>query len=138
MAFNSTKLTTAFLPDTLRIIEAYAFEGCDGITEVTLPESIESVDLCVFSQCFNLTTITILGIDTVMMNESLCIGTEDRTAEIRVIIPDGMQLPDNVFDEYTIAHVSIIGEEPYPYENLIGVAICLLVLFFIIRLFREV
>jgi hypothetical protein len=49
-----------------------------------------------------------------------------------------MQLPDNVFDEYTIAHVSIIGEEPYPYENLIGVAICLLVLFFIIRLFREV
>jgi hypothetical protein len=112
MAFCSTNLTAAFLPDSLRILGKYAFTECNGITEVTLPESIESVDAGAFYQCFNLTTITILGSDTVMMAESLCVGTEDRTAEIHVVIPDGMQLPDNVFDEYTIAHVSIIGEEP--------------------------
>ena len=138
LAFSSTNLTSAFLPDSLRIIEPYAFNRNPGITEVTLPVSVESVGIGVFSDCLNLTTITILGSDTVLMEGSLGVGVEDHVVEVQVNIQSDMHLPDNVFDEYTIGHVSIIGEEPYPYENLIGVAICLLVLFFIIRLFREV
>lgn len=43
-AFEDARgLSTALLPSSLRQIEAYAFTGCTGLTELTLPEGLLSI-----------------------------------------------------------------------------------------------
>jgi hypothetical protein len=34
--------------------------------------------------------------------------------------------------------VEVMGERPYPWENLIGVAFCILIVIMILKFFREV
>jgi len=138
MVFYNTGLQDAFIPDSVRTIGMMAFYECDGLKEVVIPENVDSIESGAFGCCFNLGSITILDPDTALYEGSLGIGDWEHSVTVDIHIPEGMVVPDDAFNSYTKPNILVMGEEPYPYENLIGVAICLLVLFIIIRLFREV
>lgn len=57
-AFNSTKLTSINLPNSLITIEHSAFRGCSNITSITIPSTVTSIGDNAFYQCDNLTTVT--------------------------------------------------------------------------------
>lgn len=41
-AFESTNVETVIIPDTVRLIEFFAFRGCSNLKEVTVPPSVEN------------------------------------------------------------------------------------------------
>ena len=51
-----TKLT---LPDSVKSIGRYAFQGCSGLTELTLPNSVKSIGDRAFAYCSGLTELTL-------------------------------------------------------------------------------
>jgi hypothetical protein len=57
---------------------------------------------------------------------------------IEVKVPKGYSIPEDATDGYTELVVSVIGEKPYPYENILGVIACILILIGILRFVREV
>ena len=50
--------TNLVIPDSVTIIESFAFTGCSGLTAVTIPNSVTSIGLNVFSDCSGLTSVT--------------------------------------------------------------------------------
>lgn len=58
-AFQFSSLTNAVIPNSITIIENYAFYGCQFLTTVTLPVSVTNLGRVVFSYCNNLTNISV-------------------------------------------------------------------------------
>ena len=56
---NGQEPTELFLPDGVKQIPAYAFNGCTSLTSIHIPKSVESIDLSAFNGCNNLTDITV-------------------------------------------------------------------------------
>ena len=52
-------LTELTLPNRVRIIEVSAFQGCSGLTELTLPNSVKSIGDRAFQGCSGLTELTL-------------------------------------------------------------------------------
>ena len=50
-----TALKELVLPDGLKVIEDYAFDGA-GLTSITVPQTVESIGSLSFARCANLTT----------------------------------------------------------------------------------
>ena len=48
------------IPDTVTVINQYAFSGCTSLTSVEIPESVTSVGVCAFANCSNLESVIIL------------------------------------------------------------------------------
>jgi len=55
------------IPNNILSINAYAFQGCIGLTSITIPDSVTSIASYVFSGCSGLTDIPVLpaGITTI-------------------------------------------------------------------------
>ena len=102
------------------------------VTEVVIgPET--------FLEYFNLKTIDFKGDAMELQEGALDIGTADHTVRVDVNLIYGASIPSNsVTNDYTVLDVNKEGEHPYPWENLIGVAVCLLILLGIVRLIKEV
>ena len=47
------------IPNTVKVIEDGAFQGCKGLTEIRIPDSVESTGLYSFGSCPDLTTVTL-------------------------------------------------------------------------------
>ena len=59
-AFQScANLTTVELPESLLNIEASAFYGCTGLTEMVIPDGVTNIDGSVFHSCRNLESISL-------------------------------------------------------------------------------
>ena len=56
-AFQSTKITSVTLPDTVTSIGWFAFAECDALHTVTLPASVISIDYGAFDACPALTIL---------------------------------------------------------------------------------
>lgn len=56
---NCTKITSVYLPETVKEIERQAFSGCQSLVEFTCPESLEKISSYAFSNCSNLETINV-------------------------------------------------------------------------------
>lgn len=56
--FDSAKITSMILPDTLKSIEYEAFRGC-RLKEVNIPDSVESIDNSAFMECNSLAKVMI-------------------------------------------------------------------------------
>ncbi len=68
-----SSLKNIFLPNTLTVIDAYAFYNNRNLTEVVIPESVEQINKGAFDSCVGLESITIL-------NPACVIYSEDDTA----------------------------------------------------------
>ncbi len=137
-AFNGCGFTELTIPSSVTDIGVYAFSGCESLESVMVPQSVKYIGMNAFSSCYSLKTIEFLGTSVEFDEGALSIGDEDGDVEVTVIVPNGMSLPDDVGGEFTDITVVEKGKRPYPYENLIGVAICILVLLFIVRRFGRV
>lgn len=52
------KLTTVYLPSTLKYIDSWAFGRCSGLSSITIPENVEAIEyLFPFQECTNLLSI---------------------------------------------------------------------------------
>ncbi len=138
-AFGGAAFEEITLPSSVTYVSMYAFAACPKLKEVTFEGEGElTLSVGAFNECLSLETITFNSTDVSFEELSLDIGTDDRPAEVTVSIPKGLDIPDNAIGEYTTLNIEVQGERPYPYENLIGVAICIAVIFLIVYAVREV
>ena len=60
---NTDKLiigcSTTQIPNSVKTIDNWAFDGCSGLTSITIPESVTSIYSYAFRNCSGLTSITI-------------------------------------------------------------------------------
>ena len=60
---NTDKLiigcSTTQIPNSVKTIDNWAFDGCSGLTSITIPESVTSIYSYAFRNCTGLTSITI-------------------------------------------------------------------------------
>ena len=128
------------LPPNIEYVDDWAFIHCKALARVYVPFSLNYFGDVVFYSCPNLTDIYFEGDRMELDAGSMNVGTdEEHIAEFTVHLISTANIPsDAVDDEFTKLIIDKEGEHPYPYENFIGVAICLLVLFGIVRMFRRV
>lgn len=116
------------LPETVELIEASAFSGCQFLTDITFPASLEHVEFSAFSGCSSLSFINISEANTMYASIDGIVYNKDKsTVEYcpegksgAVVIPDGVstinysafyectqitsvQLPDSVNHIYDAA-----------------------------------
>ena len=56
---NGKLITELIIPDSITVINDYAFEGCASITSVVIPDHVTSIGREAFYDCNNLTSVTI-------------------------------------------------------------------------------
>ena len=56
-----SSLTSLFLPESVKRIERSAFAGCSGLTSITVPENVEEIGLYAFRNCSSLAEIVVAG-----------------------------------------------------------------------------
>jgi len=137
-AFNNVAITSLTIPASVSYIGYFAFSTCPQLRSVVIEEGELDIDGYAFFGCTALETIEFFGKDVTFEDRALMVGAESSPAEITVIVPKGMSIPDSAAGEFTTLDVKVRGERPYPYENFIGVFICILVLFAIVLAVREV
>ena len=137
-AFENCGITSIDLPSSIKSIGGWAFSG-SKLASITVPDAEVSMGTDVFLKCTGLKDITFEGDSFTLVPGSLNIGTEDSPAEVTVHIIRTASIPsDACNDGFTTVKIDKEGEHPYPYENLIGVFVCLLILLGIIRIIKEV
>jgi len=53
-AFEDSGIMSVHIPDTVKVIDMSAFEGCTGLTSVTIPDSVTAIGYRAFWDCDNL------------------------------------------------------------------------------------
>lgn len=138
-ALSDNAIERLILPDSVLYIDAMAISDNRNLTYVEFPESSEAVvEGYAFSGCYALTDIVILGTDVMLEPDSLSVGDSSNHVTLNLTLREGLDSYDDLWDGDTTVNVKILGERPYPYENLIGVAVCIVILACIILAFREV
>ncbi len=138
-SFSKTGFTTLTIPESVTVIGSTSFSGCEKLTYVTIPDTSVTIEEGAFHMDYALGTIEFLGDGMKLESGSLNIGTFDQTATLTVKLIYGASIPDDaVNDEYTTLDIDQEGKHAYPWENLIGVAVCVLILLGIFRIIREV
>jgi len=138
--FRLTAIEEITLPKSLYYLNMSAFDSCKQLKKVIIPEdSFVEIDFYTFTECYNLEEIDVYSTDVMFDAGSLNIGVTEEPASVKVVVPKGYDLPDDVVtNEWTTVDVEVMGERPYPWENLIGVAFCILIVIMILKFFREV
>ena len=139
-AFGSSGLESIELTEGLVDIEPAVFSGCNNMKTATFNKACSvEVPYHTFWNCLSLKAIYIEGYDVTFDIDSLNIGLSEEThATVDVYTKNGYSLPSNVADENTTVIVHEEGKGPYPYENLIGVAFCVILIIAILAFVREV
>ena len=70
---NCTKLTSIYIPSSIKTIGWYAFSGCSGLTSISIPDSVTTIDWFAFSGCTGLTSVTV-GSDVTCIDASVFAG----------------------------------------------------------------
>jgi len=68
-------LVSIIIPDSVTIIEQYAFNNCENLTSITIPKSVTSIGMGAFSRCKNLTSVTFEGTISSDNLENVITGT---------------------------------------------------------------
>ena len=74
--FESSKITSVVIPDSVTRINDYAFNRCKSLKNVTIPDSVTTIDDCVFSNCPSLSriyippTVTSIGYSAIGFGDS--------------------------------------------------------------------
>lgn len=111
------QVTEVSLPNTLRVIEAQAFDQCSSITHLELPESVDSIGEGVFYLCESLQEIRIHSRVT-MINSSLFRGCRGlRSVEfpngLTRILTTAFQYCNELNALHLPASLTFIGQEAF-------------------------
>ena len=138
-AFDHTALTEVKFSDSIRLIDEEAF-GATNLTSLTIPDCEVRICYGAFLGCLGLKDITFEGDRMILESGSLNIGTdEENVAHVTVHLINTASIPSNACeDDFTVLDIDKEGEYSYAYENLIGVAVCLILLIGILAIIREV
>ncbi len=60
-AFDGSALTEVALPDSVTVIDAFAFYGCTGLNEIVIPAGVKEIGDSAFYACENLKAVYFLG-----------------------------------------------------------------------------
>ena len=60
-AFAGSALTEVALPDSVTVIDGFAFDGCTGLNEIVIPAGVKEIGGCAFYDCKNLKAVYFLG-----------------------------------------------------------------------------
>ena len=90
-AFSECQATKIVLPDTITVIENYAFSSCDNLTEIILPEGVTAIRNSAFYNCKSLTTLNIPASVTEIGGAAF----RDCANLTSITIPDGVTILDN-------------------------------------------
>ena len=137
-AFSGTAITSVTVPASVYYMEYGVFSNCKSLKSVLVEEGSLEMETMVFFGCLAFETVEFEGTDVTFGDDSLSVGTDDNKVTLRVIVPKGLSVPSTAADQNTTLNVEVKGERPYPYENFIGVFICILVLLAIVLAVREV
>lgn len=89
-------VTTVAIPESVTIIEEYAFNDCSGLSQIIISDNVRSIGKSAFSGCAGLSEITIPGCITTIEENTFwkCSGLSN------VIIPDGViKIENSAFSE---------------------------------------
>ena len=136
--FSGTGIEEMYIPESVTSIGTGAFASCKKLKSLEIPDIVVVVDQYILYECYAMEQITMWGPNAVMDEHTLDIGTFDKTVTVSLTVHKDLEIPNHVNNEFTILNISIIGDRPYPYENLIGAAVCIAILVGIILVVREV
>lgn len=133
MAFwGCTSLKEIILHDGLESIGDVAFANT-AITSIVIPQSVTFLGNAVFSDCKYLTLIEIYSKDVYATN-AFIIDSDLPSVTVKCYegaLKDIGKFSDNVVFEY-------YEKAPFPKMNLVGIAACLILLFFILNFLRRI
>ncbi len=137
MAFSCTGVEELVFPTSLRSVNPQAFFSCTELRSITIPEGSKVTLLFeAFRDCISLEDIFIDGEGTVLEEGCFNISDTDEVT-VKVTVPKGYSVPDNAVSEtfvgVTHLDITVEGERPYPYENIVGVIICAVILILVMR-----
>jgi hypothetical protein len=137
-SFSNTGIEDLVLPESVTSVKSCAFMDCKNLRTVEVPDTDVVLEQYFLYGCFSLESVTINGPDVVLEDYVFGVGLEESPVTFKLTVDKDLRLPEVLGNEYTEIEVEIIGERPYPYENFIGVAACLIVLGLIIYAVRDV
>ena len=83
---NGEIVTKVIIPDGIKKIPMYAFNGCNSLTSITIPDSVTSIGGAAFKGCSSLTSITIPNSVTSIEGSAF----NDCSKLTSITIPDGI------------------------------------------------
>ena len=133
--YNSTKLTSVILPNTISSIGTDAFVGCSNLTEINIPSSVVTIDKNPFVGCLNLAAVTVDEGNTVYDSRNNCNAIIETASNKLLIACDGTDLPEGIVTIGTNAYsscnkmqtvilpsgVSYIENNAFAYNNLVAI-----------------
>ena len=87
-------LKTVVLPSTIKTINDCAFNACENLSSINLPEGLEKIGFGAFGKCRSLNKIDLPNSISLIARFAF-----DKTNVEHIVIPEGVQLGDNVFSE---------------------------------------
>jgi len=92
--------TEIIIPNTIKNIGAYAFQGCYGLTSITIPASVETIGEFAFDECVALNFINVAAQNSNYSSIEGAMYNED--ASSLICVPAGFEgefdIPDSVTD----------------------------------------
>ncbi|MDE5787039.1 MAG: leucine-rich repeat domain-containing protein [Bacteroidaceae bacterium] len=69
---DNSSLTSVIIPNSVRLIEKEAFEGCTGLTTISIPNSVTTIGERAFSGCSGLESIVVAEDNTAYDSRDTC------------------------------------------------------------------
>jgi hypothetical protein len=89
IAYVSGRHGTYAIPDFTTSIGNYAFDYCNGLTDIIIPASVVSIGTGAFEYCFGLTSITINSVTPIALSDSSIVFGENVKLNSTLHVPAG-------------------------------------------------
>ena len=138
LAFAETGLESVVFPATMRVVMDAAFMDCVNMVSAEFGENLEYLGGDAFYHT-QLSEVTIMSDKVELAPGCMNVGGYDTPkAHTTLTIQKGVEVPEDISNEDTELVIIIIGDRPYPVENLPVVGLCVAILVGIVYYFRRV
>ncbi len=107
-AFNNSVLESILLPEGLKIISKYAFDGCRSLQEITLPDSVTALYEGAFQYCSSLKKVPEFPESLKYITKNAFKGC---TSIKELVVPDHIEvIADGAFWNTGLEKITFLGE----------------------------
>ena len=135
-AFGYTAIEHMTVPASVKYVGYEAFIGCSSLTSVDFMSDYMRARGNLFEDCKSMAEINFFETELVLDANTFSLMNNENLAIVSVT--KDVELPEFLDTFLSNVEIVVMGERPYPMENLIGVAFCLLILILIVYYFRKV